>query len=66
MNTKYSKIVFVVFIVLVASMICTADARNLLQILSDNNAFNNNQLNIPGNLGGKQVNSIATSGGTNN
>ena len=68
MNTNYSKVLFVVFVVLAASiMIFTADARELLQLVTDNDVFNNNQGNIPINIGGgDQVSNVATTGGRNN
>ena len=55
------------FVVLAASMICTTDARKLLQFFTGNNGFNNNQFNLPTNIGGgDQVSNVATTGGRNN
>ena len=54
------------FVVLAASMICTTDARKLLQFFTGNDVFNNNQGNFPINSGGVQDNNVATTGGRNN
>ena len=54
------------FVVLAASMIFTTDARELLQLVTGNDVFNNNQANFPVNIGGDQANNVATTGGRNN